>query len=48
MAAGIHGQMLYVDFVNNTVIVKQSSLPDAVTLLDLDTVRMVKALAREI
>ena len=42
MAAGIHGQYLFVDFDSEVVIVKQSSLPDAVTELDIDTVQMLR------
>jgi hypothetical protein len=42
MASGIHGQYLFVDFDSEVVIVKQSSLPDAVTELDIDTVQMLR------
>lgn len=45
MASGIHGQYLFVDFTSDVVIVKQSSLPDAVTELDIDTVRLLRAIA---
>jgi hypothetical protein len=45
MASGIHGQYLFVDFASKVVIVKQSSLPEAVTELDIDTVRMLRAIA---
>jgi len=45
MAGGIHGQYLFVDIPSQTVIVKQSSLPEAVTELDADTVRMMRAIA---
>jgi len=44
MASGIHGQYLFVDRASDVVIVKQSSLPDAVTELDIDTVRMLRAI----
>lgn len=45
MAGGIHGQYLFVDIPSRTVIVKQSSLPEAVTDLDADSVRMLRAIA---
>ncbi|WP_110972413.1 serine hydrolase domain-containing protein [Pseudomonas huaxiensis] len=45
MAGGIHGQYLFVDFPSQTVIVKQSSLAEAVTDLDADSVRMLRAIA---
>ncbi|NVZ21556.1 serine hydrolase domain-containing protein [Pseudomonas costantinii] len=45
MAGGIHGQYLFVDKVSKVVIVKQSSLPDAVGPFDADSVRMLRAIA---
>ena len=48
MASGIHGQYLFVDFASEVVIVKQSSLPEAVTELDIDTVRLLRALAAQL
>ena len=45
MAGGIHGQYLFVDVPSRTVMVKQSSLPDAVGELDADSVRMLRAIA---
>lgn len=45
MAGGIHGQYLFIDFAAQVVIVKQSTLPDAVGLLDADSVRLLKAIA---
>ena len=45
MAGGIHGQYLFVDVPSRTVIVKQSSLPEAVGELDADSVRMLRAIA---
>ena len=48
MASGIHGQYLFVDFTSDVVIVKQSSLPDAVTELDIDTVRLLRAIAAQL
>lgn len=47
MAGGIHGQYLFVDIPSRTVIVKQSSLPAAVTDLDADSVRMMRAIASQ-
>ncbi|KUM44705.1 serine hydrolase domain-containing protein [Pseudomonas sp. EpS/L25] len=44
MASGIHGQYLFVDAKADVVIVKQSSLPAAVTALDADTVRLLRAI----
>ena len=35
-AVGIHGQMIYIDFANNLVIVQQSSNPDAVGMFYLN------------
>ncbi|WDY55767.1 serine hydrolase domain-containing protein [Pseudomonas sp. PSKL.D1] len=46
LAVGIHGQYLYVDFKHGVVIVKQSSMPVAESILDIDTVRLIRALAR--
>ncbi|MCW2290770.1 CubicO group peptidase (beta-lactamase class C family) [Pseudomonas sp. BIGb0408] len=48
MAGGIHGQYLFVDLAAQVVIVKQSSLPEAVTDLDADSVRMLRAIAAEL
>jgi CubicO group peptidase (beta-lactamase class C family) len=48
MAGGIHGQYLFVDIPSKTVIVKQSSLPEAVTDLDADSVRMMRAIAKSL
>ncbi|MBH3433881.1 serine hydrolase domain-containing protein [Pseudomonas citronellolis] len=45
MAGGIHGQYLFIDRPSGVVIVKQSSLPEAVTELDADSVRMMRAIA---
>ncbi len=45
LAVGIHGQYLYVDFSRDVVIVKQSSLPVAESVLDVDTLRLIRALA---
>lgn len=45
LAVGIHGQYLYVDFSRQVVIVKQSSLPVAESVLDVDTLRLIRALA---
>lgn len=45
MAGGIHGQYLFIDVPSRTVIVKQSSLPDAVGDLDADSVRLLRAIA---
>ncbi len=45
MAGGIHGQYLFVDKPSGVVIVKQSSLPEAVTPFDADSVRMLRAIA---
>ena len=45
LAVGIHGQLLYVDFLQQVVIVKQSSLASAESALDVDTVRLVRALS---
>ncbi len=46
MACGISGQYLFVDRDADVVIVKQSSLPEAVSLFDPDNVRVLRALAR--
>ncbi len=45
LAVGIHGQYLYVDFKQRVVIVKQSSMPVAESILDIDTVRLIRTLA---
>jgi CubicO group peptidase (beta-lactamase class C family) len=45
MAGGIHGQYLFVDKPSGVVIVKQSSLTDAVSQFDNDSVRMLRAIA---
>ena len=45
MAGGIHGQYLFVDKPSGVVIVKQSSLTDAVSQFDTDSVRMLRAIA---
>lgn len=45
LAVGIHGQYLYADFQRQVVIVKQSSLPVAESVLDVDTLRLIRALA---
>lgn len=45
LAVGIHGQLLYVDFRQRVVVVKQSSLPVAESILDIDTLRLVRTLA---
>ncbi|SDK79243.1 serine hydrolase domain-containing protein [Pseudomonas indica] len=44
-AGGIHGQYLFVDFEADVVIVKQSSLPEAVGIFDVDNVRALRTLA---
>lgn len=46
MACGISGQYLFVDREADLVIVKQSSLPEAISLFDPDNVRVLRALAR--
>lgn len=48
LAVGIHGQILYIDFAQQVVIVKQSSLPIAESVLDIDTLRLVRSLASHI
>jgi CubicO group peptidase (beta-lactamase class C family) len=48
LAVGIHGQILYIDFAQQVVIVKQSSLPIAESVLDIDTLRLVRSLASAI
>jgi len=48
LAVGIHGQILYIDFAHQVVIVKQSSLPIAESILDIDTLRLVRSLASAI
>jgi CubicO group peptidase (beta-lactamase class C family) len=45
VAGGIHGQYLFVDFEADVVIAKQSSLPEAVGIFDVDNVRALRALA---
>jgi CubicO group peptidase (beta-lactamase class C family) len=45
MAGGIHGQYLFVDKPSGVVIVKQSSLSEAVSPFDGDSVRMLRAIA---
>ena len=45
MAGGIHGQYLFIDKPSGVVIVKQSSLTDAVSPFDGDSVRMLRAIA---
>lgn len=45
LAAGIHGQYLYVDYLHEVVIVKQSSMPVAESILDIDTVRLLRTVA---
>ena len=45
MAGGIHGQYLFIDKPSGVVIVKQSSLTDAVSPFDNDSVRMLRAIA---
>ncbi len=46
LAVGIHGQILYIDFNHQVVIVKQSSLPIAESVLDVDTLRLIRSLAQ--
>jgi CubicO group peptidase (beta-lactamase class C family) len=48
MAGGIHGQYLFIDRASKVVIVKQSSLPDAVSEVDADSVRMLRAIAEHL
>ncbi|WP_223471947.1 MULTISPECIES: serine hydrolase domain-containing protein [unclassified Pseudomonas] len=45
MAGGIHGQYLFIDKPSGVVIVKQSSLGEAVSPFDGDSVRMLRAIA---
>jgi CubicO group peptidase (beta-lactamase class C family) len=45
MAGGIHGQYLFIDKKSGVVIVKQSSLDEATSPCDADTVRMLQAIA---
>ncbi|MBB2496673.1 serine hydrolase domain-containing protein [Aquipseudomonas ullengensis] len=45
LAVGIHGQYLYVDFRHQVVIVKQSCMPVAESILDIDTIRLIRAMA---
>ena len=44
MAAGIHGQIIYIHGPSSTVIVKQASHMEAGPILDLDTLEMLKSL----
>lgn len=46
LAIGIHGQQLYVDFESRLVSVKQSSLPQAVAAINIDTLELMHALSR--
>jgi len=48
MAGGIHGQYLFIDKPSGVVIVKQSSLKEAVSPFDGDSVRMLRAIAAEL
>ncbi|ROM87606.1 hydrolase [Pseudomonas brassicacearum] len=48
MAGGIHGQYLFVDKPSGVVIVKQSSLDDAIGPFDTDSVRMLRAIAAQL
>ncbi|MDR6957644.1 CubicO group peptidase (beta-lactamase class C family) [Pseudomonas brassicacearum] len=48
MAGGIHGQYLFVDKPSGVVIVKQSSLGEAVSPFDGDSVRMLRAIAADL
>ncbi|OPA91649.1 hydrolase [Pseudomonas fluorescens] len=48
MAVGIHGQWVYVDFKADVVIIKQSSSPQAETILDTDTVHLLRTLAESL
>lgn len=48
MAVGIHGQWVYIDFTSEVVIIKQSSSPQAETILDTDTVHMLRTLSRSL
>jgi CubicO group peptidase (beta-lactamase class C family) len=45
LAGGIHGQYLFIDKPSGVVIVKQSSLDEAVSPFDGDSVRMLRAIA---
>lgn len=45
MAGGIHGQYLFIDKPSGVVIVKQSSLTEAVSPFDGDSVRMLRSIA---
>ena len=45
MAGGIHGQYLFIDKPSKVVIVKQSSLTEAVSPFDGDSVRMLRSIA---
>lgn len=46
LAIGIHGQQLYVDFEAGIVSVKQSSPPQAVAAINIDTLELMHALSR--
>lgn len=46
MASGIHGQYLFADQKTNTVIAKLSSADEPVSLLDVDTVRLLRTISR--
>ncbi|WP_260955877.1 serine hydrolase domain-containing protein [Pseudomonas citri] len=48
MAGGIHGQYLFIDKPSGVVIVKQSSLDEAVSPCDADSVRMLRAIAADL
>jgi len=48
MAGGIHGQYLFIDKPSGVVIVKQSSLKEAVSPFDGDSVRMLRAIAADL
>ena len=48
MAGGIHGQYLFIDKPSGVVIVKQSSLGEAVSPFDGDSVRMLRAIAAQL
>ncbi|WP_053213769.1 serine hydrolase [Pseudomonas sp. Q12-87] len=45
LAGGIHGQYLFIDKPSGVVVVKQSSLDEAVSPFDGDSVRMLRAIA---
>ncbi|OBR54817.1 serine hydrolase domain-containing protein [Paraburkholderia tropica] len=46
VALGVHGQMLVVDFTSRVVIVKQSSTPEAIEILGIDTWLAVQQIAQ--